>query len=229
MTIEQEPRILVVDDDPAVASVLRRGLAYEGYRVDTAGNGTDALRLALERPPSLVVLDIMMPGMDGLEVCRRLRAADQSLPILFLTAKDAPKDQVIGLETGADDYVTKPFDLDVLLARVKALLRRGSRQEPALLSYADLRLDTGGRLAYRGDRRIGLTTTEYELLQLLISHPRQVVTKDQIMELVWGYDFGGSANIVEVYVRSLRKKLEELGELRLIQTVRGAGYVLREE
>ena len=229
MTDEQDLRILVVDDDAAVASVLRRGLAYEGYKVDTAVDGADALRLALERPPNLVILDIMMPGMDGLEVCRRLRVADRSLPILFLTAKDAPKDQVIGLEIGGDDYVTKPFDLDVLLARVKALLRRGSQQEPALLSYADLRVDTGGRLAYRGDRRISLTTTEYELLRLLILHPRQVVTKDQIMERVWGYDFGGSANIVEVYVRALRKKLEEQAEPRLIQTVRGAGYVLRQE
>jgi two-component system response regulator MprA len=229
MTGEQESRILIVDDDLAVASLLRRGFAYEGYKVDTAASGADALKIALERPPDLVVLDIMMPGMDGLEVCRRLRAGDRSLPILFLTAKDAPKDQIEGLETGADDYVTKPFDLDVLLARVKALLRRGSDREAEFLTYADLRLDTGGRLAYRGGRRISLTTTEYELLHLLIAHPRQVVTKDQIMDRVWGYDFGGSANIVEVYVRSLRKKLEEGSEPRLIQTVRGAGYVLREE
>ena len=229
MTTDQDSRILVVDDDPAVSSLLRRSFAYEGYRVDTAASGAEALRLAMERPPALVVLDIMMPGMDGLEVCRRLREADSSLPILLLTAKDAPTDQIAGLGTGADDYVTKPFNLDVLLARVKALLRRGTRQEPEILTYADLRLDTGGRVAYRGDRRINLTTTEYELLHLLMVHPRQVVTKDQIIELVWGYDFGGSANIVEVYVRSLRKKLEERAEPRLIQTVRGAGYALREE
>jgi len=229
MTTDQDARILVVDDDPAVSNLLRRSLAYEGYRVDTAASGAEALRLARERPPALVVLDIMMPGMDGLEVCRRLREADSSLPILLLTAKDAPTDQIAGFGTGADDYVTKPFNLDVLLARVKALLRRGTRQEPDILTYADLRLDTGGRVAYRGDRRINLTTTEYELLHLLMVHPRQVVTKDQIIELVWGYDFGGSANIVEVYVRSLRKKLEERAEPRLIQTVRGAGYALREE
>jgi len=229
MTAHNDVRILVVDDDPAVTSLLRRGLTYEGYHVDTAASGTEALRLARERPPALVVLDIMMPGMDGLEVCSRLRAADRSLSILLLTAKDAPMDQVIGLETGADDYITKPFNFDVLLAHVRALLRRGTPLGPDILTYADLRLDTGARVAYRGDRQINLTTTEYELLRLLMMHPRQVVTKDQIMERVWGYDFSGSTNIVEVYVRSLRRKLEELGEQRLIQTVRGAGYAVREE
>ena len=229
MTTGQEAPILVVDDDAAVTSVLRRGLAFEGYRVETAASGAEALRLASERPPSLVILDVMMPGIDGLEVCRRLREGDRSLPILLLTAKDAPADQIVGFETGADDYVTKPFNFDVLLARVKALLRRGAQGEPATLTYADLRLDTGPRVAYRGDRPINLTTTEYELLRLLLSHPRQVITKDQIMDRVWGYDFGGSANIVEVYVRSLRVKLEERGERRLIQTIRGAGYALREE
>lgn len=224
-----EAPILVVDDDPALTSVLRRGLVFEGYRVETAASGPEALRLARDRPPSLVILDLMMPGMDGLEVCRRLREADRTLPILLLTAKDAPTDQVAGLEMGADDYVTKPFNFDVLLARVKALLRRGGPLEPAILTYADLRLDTGARIAYRGGRSISLTTTEYELLRLLLSHPRQVITKDQIMERVWGYDFGGSTNIVEVYVRSLRVKLEEGGDRRLIQTIRGAGYALREE
>jgi two-component system response regulator MprA len=229
VTTGQEAPILVVDDDPAVTSVLRRGFAFEGYRVETAASGAEALRLARERPPSIVILDVMMPGIDGLEVCRRLREGDRSLPILLLTAKDAPADQIIGFETGADDYVTKPFNFDVLLARVKALLRRGAPGEPATLTYADLRLDTGSRVAHRGDRPINLTTTEYELLRLLLSHPRQVITKDQIMDRVWGYDFGGSANIVEVYVRSLRVKLEEGGERRLIQTIRGAGYALREE
>ncbi len=229
VTTSQEASILVVDDDPAVTSVLRRGLAFEGYRVETAASGAEALRLARERPPSLVILDVMMPGIDGLEVCRRLREGDRALPILLLTAKDAPADQIAGLETGADDYVAKPFNFDVLLARVKALLRRGEQSEPATLTYADLRLDTGARVAHRGDRQISLTTTEYELLRLLLSHPRQVITKGQIMERVWGYDFGGSANIVEVYVRSLRVKLEEGGERRLIQTIRGAGYALREE
>jgi len=222
-------RILVVDDDPAVTSLLRRGFTYEGYQVDTATSGPEALELARERPPALVVLDIMMPGMDGLEVCRRLRAADASVPILLLTAKDAPTDQIVGLDTGADDYVTKPFSFDVLLARVRALLRRREGQQPDILVYSDLRLDTGARVAYRGERQVSLTATEYELLRLLMSHPRQVLTKDQIMQQVWGYDFGGNANIVEVYVRALRKKLEEEGEARLIQTVRRAGYALREE
>jgi two-component system response regulator MprA len=222
-------RILVVDDDPAVTSLLRRGFTYEGFQVDTAASGPDALGLARERPPALVVLDIMMPGMDGLEVCRRLRAADSSLPILLLTARDAPTDQILGLDTGADDYVTKPFAFEVLLARVRALLRRRAGEQSEVLSYADLRLDTAARVAHRGERAITLTTTEYELLRLLMSHPRQVMTKDQIMEQVWGYDFGGDANIVEVYVRALRRKLEEQGGPRLIQTVRGAGYALREE
>ena len=229
MSSQQGLRILVVDDDPAVTSLLRRGFTYEGFQVDTAASGPDALGLARERPPALVVLDIMMPGMDGLEVCRRLRAADSSLPILLLTAKDAPTDQIVGLDTGADACVTKPFAFEVLLARVRALLRRREGQQPEVLVYADLRLDTGARVAQRGDRQISLTTTEYELLRLLMTHPRQVVTKDQIMEQVWGYDFGGNANIVEVYVRALRRKLEEQGEPRLIQTVRGAGYALREE
>lgn len=222
-------RILVVDDDPAVISLLRRGLTYEGYEVHTAGSGAEALEVARERPASLVILDIMMPGMDGLEVCRRLRAADESLPIILLTAKDAPTDQVQGLDTGADDYITKPFAFEVLLARMRAQLRRRDARSPGVLTYADLRLDPGARVASRGERRISLTTTEYELLRLLLAHQGQVLTKDQIMQQVWGYDFGGNENIVEVYVRSLRKKLEELGEPRLIQTIRGAGYALREE
>ncbi len=225
---QNRARILVVDDDPAVTSLLRRGFTYEGYEVHAAGSGTEALQLARDHAPRLVILDIMMPGMDGLDVCRRLREADATLPILLLTAKDAPGDQIKGLDIGADDYVTKPFSFEVLAARVRALLRSRSGVQPDMLLYGDLRLDTGGRRAYRGERQIELTTTEYELLHLLISHPRQVLTKYQIMELVWGYDFGGNANIVEVYVGALRRKLEERGEPRLIQTVRGAGYALRE-
>jgi two-component system response regulator MprA len=221
--------LLVVDDDPAVTSLLRRGFSYEGYKVSVASTGEEALSLAREDPPDLVVLDIMMPGMDGLEVCRRLRQADPAPPILLLTAKDSPSDQVVGFDAGADDYVTKPFAFEVLNARVRALLRRREAEHPEVLRYADLRLDAGTRLAYRGDRQVELTATEFNLLHLLLSHPRQVLTKDQIMERVWGYDFGGNANIVEVYVRSLRTKLEAAGEPRLIQTVRGAGYALREE
>ena len=222
-------RILVVDDDPSVTSLLRRGFTYEGYEVYAAASGSKALVIAREKPPDLVVLDIMMPGMDGLDVCRRLREADPALPILMLTAKDAPADQIAGLDTGADDYVTKPFSFELLAARVRALLRRREGKESDVLSYEDLRLDTGARVAYRGKRRINLTTTEYELLHLLMRHPRQVLAKDEIMEHVWGYDFGGNANIVEVYVRALRKKLQEQGETPLIQTIRGAGYALRKE
>jgi DNA-binding response OmpR family regulator len=222
-------RVLVVDDDPAVTSLLRRGLAYEGYEVDIAASGKEALEIARERPPTLVVLDIMMPGMDGIELCQRLRAADESLPVLFLTARDAPSDQVLGLDAGADDYVTKPFTFAVLVARIRALLRRSSPGQWEVLTYSDLRLDVGARTASRGTRPIALTTTEFELLRLLMAHQGKVLTKDQIMEQVWGYDFGGSGNIVEVYVRALRRKIEEQGESRLIQTVRGAGYALREE
>ena len=229
MNGDKRTRILVVDDDPSVTSLLRRGFTYEGYEVHAAASGSKALVIAREKPPDLVILDIMMPGMDGLDVCRRLREADPALPILMLTAKDAPADQIAGLDTGADDYVTKPFSFELLAARVRALLRRRKGEESDVLSYEDLRLDTGARVAYRGKRRINLTTTEYELLHLLMRHPRQVLAKDEIMEHVWGYDFGGNANIVEVYVRALRKKLQEQGETPLIQTIRGAGYALRKE
>jgi two-component system response regulator MprA len=229
VSLSSGKRILVVDDDAAVTSLLRRGLTYEGYEVRTASSGREALDIAREAPPNLVILDIMMPGMDGIEVCRLLRAADQGLPIILLTAKDAPSDQVHGLETGADDYVTKPFTFEVLLARVRAHLRRENRANPPVLSYDDLLLDTGGRIGTRSGRTIQLTTTEYELLHLLMLHPGQVLTKSRIMEQVWGYDFGGNENIVEVYIRGLRKKLEMEGETRLIQTIRGAGYALRRE
>lgn len=222
-------RILVVDDDPAVTSVLKRSLAYEGFVVDTASSGTEALALARTQTPDLVILDIMLPGMDGLEVLRRLRAADPHLPILMLTAKGSPLDQVQGLEEGADDYVVKPFTFEVLLARIRALLRRHEAEHPPVLRFADLSLDTGTRRARRGDREIDLTTTEYNLLLQFLRHPRRVLPKEFLMERVWGYDFGGNTNVLEVYVKQLRQKLEANGEPRLIHTLRGTGYVLREE
>jgi len=222
-------RILVIDDDPAVTNLLKRGLTYEGFAVETAGSGEAGLALAREQLPDLVILDIMMPGIDGLEVLRRLRAVDAQLPVLFLTARDAPKDQVEGLEKGADDYVVKPFTFEVLLARVRALLRRQHAEQLPLLRFADLTLDVGGHQVRRGGREISLTSMEFKLLEELMRHPRQVLSKEVLLDRVWGFDFGGNANIVEVYVRQLRQKLEAHGEARLIQTVYGAGYVLREE
>ncbi len=221
-------RILVIDDDPSVTSVLKRGLSYEGFAVDTANSGAEGLTLAREYPPDIVVLDVMMPGLDGLAVLQRLRAADPLLPVLLLTARDAPADQVRGLEQGADDYVVKPFTFEVLLARIRALLRRREADRPAILRYADLSLDTGTRLARRGEREITLTTTEYDLLRQFLAHPKRVLPKEFLMDRVWGYDFGGNSNILEVYVKQLRQKLEAAGEPRLLHTVRGAGYVLRE-
>ena len=221
-------RILVVDDDPSVLSVLKRGLAYEGFAVDTASDGVEGLRVAGERSPDLVILDIMMPGLDGLEVLRRLRAADAQLPIIMLTAKDAPTDQVAGLERGADDYVVKPFTFEILVARVRALLRRKEADRPTVFRFGDLVLDTGTRMAQRGDRRIELTTTEYDLLRQFMEHPRRVLPRDFLMERVWGFDFGGNTNVLEVYVSQLRQKLEADGGARLIHTLRGTGYVLRE-
>ena len=222
-------RILVIDDDPAVTSILRRGLSYEGFAVDTASGGAEGLEIARERPPDLVILDIMMPGMDGLEVLSRLRAADEGLPVLFLTAKDAPADQIQGLQRGADDYVVKPFVFGVLLARVQALLRRSEAEKPTVLRFADLSLDMGMRRAQRGTRDIDLTKTEFQLLEELLRQPRRVLSREILMDHVWGYDFEGNTNVLEVYVRQLRQKLEAAGEPRLIQTVRGVGYVVREE
>jgi DNA-binding response OmpR family regulator len=221
-------RILVVDDDPAVTSVLKRGLSYEGFVVDAAGSGEAGLTSAREHAPDLVILDIMMPGMDGLEVLRRLRAADATLPILMLTARDAPTDQVRGLERGADDYVVKPFTWEVLLARVRALLRRQEAERPPVLHFADLALDTGERRAHRGHRDIDLTTTEYELLRQFLEHPRRALPREFLMDRVWGYEFYGGTNVLETYVKQLRQKLEAAGEPRLIHTLRGTGYILRE-
>ena len=221
-------RILVVDDDESVTNMLRRALSFEGYAVTTAGDGQGALKKTLEFAPELVVLDIVMPGVDGVEVARRLRAGDSHIAILMLTAKDGAADQVVGLDAGADDYLVKPFTLDVLSARIRALLRRREPSQSEMLRFADLVLDTGMRSARRSTREITLTTTEYELLLQLMRHPRQVLEKEQLTEKVWGYDFGGNYNVLEVYVRYLRQKLEAAGEPRLIHTLRGAGYVLRE-
>ena len=222
-------RVLVIDDDPAITSLLKRGLSYEGFTVEVASTGEAGLAMARERPPDLVVLDIMMPGMNGLEVLRRLRAADNRLPVLMLTAKDAPADQVQGLEAGADDYVVKPFTFEVLLARVRALLRRQQAEHPPVLTCADLTLDTGGHTVRRGQREVVLTSLEFRLLQTFLEHSQQVLSKEILLDRVWGYDFGGNANVVEVYVKQLRQKLESAGEARLLHTIRGAGYVLREE
>jgi two-component system response regulator MprA len=220
-------RILIIEDEERILQFLHRGLTYEGYRVDVAPDGTAGLALARESPPDLVILDWMLPGLDGLEVCRRLRAAG-NLPILMLTAKDAVADRVEGLDAGADDYLVKPFEFDELLARIRALLRRTRPERVESLAFADLRLDTGTRQGSRGERVFDLTAKEYELLELFMRHPRQVLTRDVIFDRVWGYDFGGESNIIEVYIRYLRQKTEEAGEPRLLHTVRGVGYVLRE-
>lgn len=221
-------RILVIDDDRGVTGVLKRGLTYEGYTVDTADSGYEGLTIARDRVPDLVILDLMLPGLDGFGVLERLRAADAHLPVVMLTARDAPADQVQGLEFGADDYVVKPFTFDVLAARVKAVLRRRERNQPEVLHFADLFLDTGGRRARRGEREIDLTSTEYEVLRQFLLHPRRVLPKYMLMDRIWGYDVEGSSNVVEVYVKQLRQKLESAGESRLIHTLRGAGYILRE-
>jgi two-component system response regulator MprA len=207
---------------------LQRGLTFEGYRVDAAPDGQTGLNMARENPPDLVVLDWMLPGIDGIEVCRRLRAAGPT-PILMLTAKDSVADRVQGLDAGADDYLVKPFAFDELMARLRALLRRAVPVSPETMRFADLALDTGTRQAFRGERAIELTAKEYELLELFMRHPRQVLTRELIYDRVWGYDFGGESNIIEVYVRYLRQKTESQSEQRLIHTVRGVGYVLREE
>lgn len=221
--------ILVIEDDPQISDLLRRGLIYEGYSVAVAGDGPAGLTAARNRPPDLVLLDLMLPGMDGLTVCQRLRAASD-VPILILTARDAVPDRVKGLDAGADDYVVKPFNFDELLARIRALLRRRQPQaQQDVLHFADLTLNPDTREVHRGGRRIELTAREFEMLQLFMEHPRQVLTRDTLYDRIWGYDFGGESNIIEVYIRYLRSKLEDGGAARLLQTVRGVGYALREE
>ena len=220
-------RILVIDDDPAVTSLLKRGLSYEGFAVDTAKSGVEGLTIARERPSDLVILDVMMPGLGGFEVLQRLRAADEHLPVLMLTARDAPADQVQGLESGADDYVVKPFTFEVLLARVHALLRRQRLEHPQVLRFADLTMDTSGHKVYRDQREVPLTSLEFRVLHEFLIHPQQVLSKEVLLDRVWGYDF--DENVVEVYIKQLRQKLEAGREPRLIHTIRGTGYVLRQE
>ncbi|MFI9386258.1 response regulator transcription factor [Kutzneria sp. NPDC052558] len=227
-------RILVVDDDRAVRESLRRSLQFNGYQVELAGDGQQALEAVTAQRPDAMVLDVMMPRLDGLEVCRRLRGTGDDLPILVLTARDAVSDRVAGLDAGADDYLPKPFALEELLARLRALLRRAVADEAAAgspaatMRFSDLELDPGTREVRRGERPISLTRTEFSLLELFLAHPKQVLTRGRILEDVWGYDFPTSGNALEVYVGYLRRKTEADGEPRLLHTVRGVGYVLRE-
>lgn len=220
-------RILVVEDEERIRSFLQRGLSYEGYRVDIAEDGQTGLDLARDNPPDLVLLDVMLPGIDGIEVCRRLRAGGD-VPILMLTAKESIEDRVVGLDAGADDYLVKPFAFDELLARIRALLRRVQPSKPDIFRFINLELDTGTRQGKRESRLFDLTAKEYDLLEMFMRNPRRVLTREVIYDRVWGYDFGGESNIIEVYVRYLRQKTELGGHTRLIHTVRGIGYVLRE-
>ncbi|HEY7061408.1 MAG TPA: response regulator transcription factor [Chloroflexota bacterium] len=220
--------LLVIDDDEQLLTALRRALAYEGYDVVVAAAGEDGLRLARERPPDLVVLDVRLPGIDGLEVCRRLRAGGD-VPVLMLTARDEVADRVAGLDAGADDYLVKPFAVDELLARVRALLRRRGPTTGGELRLLDLTLDPATRQVRRGARPLTLTPKEFDLLALFLQHPRQVLTREMLFERVWSYDFDGQSNVLDVYVGHLRTKLEAEGEPRLLHTVRGVGYVLRED
>ncbi|GHE59732.1 two-component system response regulator MprA [Streptomyces sp. 2132.2] len=231
-------RILVVDDEPAVREALRRSLAFEGYDVQTAVDGLDALEKAAAYEPGLIVLDIQMPRMDGLTAARRLRASGSTTPILMLTARDTVGDRVTGLDAGADDYLVKPFELDELFARVRALLRRsayaggraggdGAAADTDTLAFADLRMDLATREVTRSGRQVELTRTEFTLLEMFLAHPRQVLTREQILKTVWGFDFEPSSNSLDVYVMYLRRKTEAGGEPRLVHTVRGVGYVLR--
>ena len=225
--------ILVADDDPAVRESLKRSLAFNGYEVTLAQDGAATLDAVSSSPPDLILLDVNMPHVDGLEVCRRLRAAGNDLPVLMLTARVEVGDRVMGLDAGADDYLPKPFSLEELLARIRALLRRNRPTDDQVadesLSFADLTLDPATRNVHRGDRSISLTRTEFELLLVLMRAPRRVLTREFILDEVWGYDFPTTANSLEVYVGYLRRKTEADGERRLIHTVRGVGYVLREE
>jgi two-component system response regulator MprA len=221
-------RILVVDDEPAVRESLDRALRLEGHEVELAGNGEQALRAIGDRPPDAVVLDVMMPVLDGLATCRALRAAGLRIPVLMLTARDSVSDRVAGLDAGADDYLVKPFALEELFARLRALLRRTALDQDELLRFGDIEMDLAAHEARRRDRPLELTRTEFLLLELFLRNPRRVLTREVIFERVWGYDFGPTSNSLEVYVGYLRRKLESGGEPRVIHTVRGVGYVLKE-
>ncbi len=228
--------ILVVEDEVKLARFVELELSSEGYRVSVAYDGIEGLTLARDLSPDLAVLDWMLPGLSGLEICRRLRATGNSIPVILLTAKDEVSDRVAGLDAGADDYVVKPFSIEELLARIRAHLRRTQETDEDVLQFEDLSLNRRTRQVFRGrtrqvfrgKRSIELTAKEFDLLEYLLSHPRQVFTRDQILEKVWGYDFMGDSNIIEVYIRYLRLKLEENNEKRLVHTVRGVGYALRE-
>ena len=219
-------KALVVDDEPSIVDFIKLGLGYEGFDVKTARDGASGLALAREFNPDLIVLDVMLPGMDGMEVCQRIRGQSDA-GIIMLTARDEMEDRVKGLDRGADDYVTKPFRFEELMARVRAVLRRRGTTRQQVLSVGDVTLDQDTREVHRGQRPVELTPREYDLLKLFMFNPRQVLGKETILERVWGYDFEGDANIVEVYVRYLREKLEDIPP-KLIQTVRGVGYILRD-
>ena len=220
--------ILLVEDEVKLARFIELELSSEGYKISVANDGLSGLTIARETSPDLAILDWMLPGLSGVEICRRLRTTGNTMPVILLTARDEVSDRVTGLDAGADDYVVKPFSIEELLARVRAHLRRTQEQEQDILQFEDLRLNKRTREVFRGDRAIELTAKEFDLLEYLLSRPRQVFTRDQILEHVWGYDFVGDSNIIEVYVRYLRLKLEETGEKRLIHTIRGIGYAVRE-
>lgn len=222
------PCILLVEDEEKLAKFVQLELSYEGYEVTVAHDGLSGLMAARDQTPDLIILDWMMPGLSGVEVCRRLRQTGTQTPIILLTAKDEVRDRVEGLDAGADDYVVKPFSIEELLARVRAHLRRSEPQEADMLVFDNLTLNRKTRQVTRGQREIELTAKEFDLLEYLMTNPKQVLTRDRILEEVWGYDFMGDSNIIEVYIRYLRLKLEAEGEKRLIQTVRGVGYVLRD-